>query len=404
MVKTKPPPTSESNGKVNNNNKPISRFFQPKSTRNEKGAPRIGNIDKDCVILLDDDDNDDEDLGGDAFVIDLTGGLEGSQEGRSETNTNNPITDVGIGVGGDGADEEYSVERTGTRIPPPKRDSDKARDEVKPQNNDHDSTTDDHQACSNRPPSDTGPDGQTNHDSSSSSRYNNNYEPIPQNPSSIETSNKENPFAKFSHSGSSATPKRRLATKGFVTTTRSVWQMHSSSSGNRKRTNSDTNKNKTNHKKAKEPFVKIKDLPPEEQTRISVKWHSMADPSASLEDRRYQVLLAARLHARCQEPTVRKAMTVLQKHFASLPETSTITVQRMAGVDPETLAGHISNLQFYNAKAKQIVKAAQEIQGRHGGIVPEDEFSLLQITGIGKTFGDLLAFVNTRENHEKHSC
>ena len=75
----------------------------------------------------------------------------------------------------------------------------------------------------------------------------------------------------------------------------------------------------------------------------------------------------------------------------------------MAKSDPEELAVHISSLQFYNVKAKQIVTAAQEIQSRHGGIVPEDEFSLLQITGIGKTFADLLAFVNTSEAHERHS-
>ena len=62
----------------------------------------------------------------------------------------------------------------------------------------------------------------------------------------------------------------------------------------------------------------MKDHPPQEQMRIVRKWHSMADPLASVEHRRYQVLLAARLHARCQEPTTRKAMQKLREHFVSL--------------------------------------------------------------------------------------
>mmetsp|Transcript_28489 Transcript_28489/g.28848 ORF Transcript_28489/g.28848 Transcript_28489/m.28848 type:complete len:140 (+) Transcript_28489:579-998(+) len=137
---------------------------------------------------------------------------------------------------------------------------------------------------------------------------------------------------------------------------------------------------------------------PEEQEKIVRKWHSMADPSDTLEVRRYQILLAARLHARCQEKTVRKTMSVLRE--LTLPEK--LTVDEVVKFDPEVLANHISNLQYYNVKSQQIVKAAQEVKSRHGGIVPEDEFSLLQITGIGKTFADLLAFVNTREAHEKY--
>ena len=142
----------------------------------------------------------------------------------------------------------------------------------------------------------------------------------------------------------------------------------------------------------------MKHLSAEEQDKITKKWHSLADPDAPLEVRRYQVLLAARLHARCQEPTVRKAMTALRE---AMPDG--VTVETMAAVDPEVLATCISNLQFYNVKAQQVVKAAQEIQTRFGGKVPEDEWSLSQITGIGKCFADLLAFVNTRQRHEKET-
>lgn len=149
-------------------------------------------------------------------------------------------------------------------------------------------------------------------------------------------------------------------------------------------------------KQKKDAFVRMKDLDVEEQKKITNKWHSLADRTAPLEVRRYQVLLAARLHARCQEPTVRKAMQMLRD---AMPEG--VTVESMASADPEVLATCISNLQFYNVKAQQVVKAAQEIQSRFGGKVPEDEWSLSQITGIGKCFADLLAFVNTRQKHEE---
>jgi hypothetical protein len=137
-------------------------------------------------------------------------------------------------------------------------------------------------------------------------------------------------------------------------------------------------------------WVKLNDLPVEEQQRVTKKWQSMADPDASLEVRRFQVLVAARLHARCQEPSVRKAMASLREALVEL------SVDEVAEADAEGLAQLITNLQFYNAKAKQIVRAAQEIKSRFGGVVPEDENSLLQITGIGKIFADLLANVNTR--------
>jgi endonuclease III len=76
-----------------------------------------------------------------------------------------------------------------------------------------------------------------------------------------------------------------------------------------------------------------------------------------------------------------------------------LTVDEVAKCDPEVLANLISNLQFYNVKARQVVQAACEIKSRFRGEVPEDQFSLTQITGIGKCFADLLAFVNTRERH-----
>ena len=75
------------------------------------------------------------------------------------------------------------------------------------------------------------------------------------------------------------------------------------------------------------------------------------------------------------------------------------SVDEVTKADQEVLALYIADLQFYIVKAKQIVKAANEIKSQFSGMVPEDEHALLQITGMGKVFSDLLAFVNTRSAH-----
>ena len=192
--------------------------------------------------------------------------------------------------------------------------------------------------------------------------------------------------------------------------------------------NSSKTKKRDSKGESAENFVRMKDLSLEEQERITRKWQSLADPNAPLEVRRFQVLVASRLHARCQEPSVRKAMAELRQLFhdnnrnsnsndgsnvaATTTTTTTTTttdsdsdastgsyfnVRAVAKADPEVLAHYLSNLQFYNVKAKHIVQASKQIVTQFGGIVPEDEHSLLQIIGIGKTFADLLAFVNTRK-------
>jgi hypothetical protein len=45
------------------------------------------------------------------------------------------------------------------------------------------------------------------------------------------------------------------------------------------------------------------------------------------------------------------------------------------------------------------VKDANKMKSQFAGMVPEDEHSLRQVTGVGKVFAGLLAFVNTRSAH-----
>ena len=369
-------------GNIEKSNNCISQFFQrnPKPTINN-GLTRLRAEENGGDVIVLDDDSDDDLESNNIGIVDLTDGsepiishVEGSQSVRDDDQQN-------AGAEKNSISSECD---TGAVHDPMTNTKDKKQfynTDLKSTDDERNSNIEEDLAVSlERPPT-----------------------PVEK---------KENPFAKFAH-GSSVGLESRVASA-----VRTTWRQHSSSTRSNKRPNScarndgdDQNdpRSKKSHacakdkKKKEKEFVKMKDHPPEEQIRIVRKWHSMADPLASLEHRRYQVLLAARLHARCQEPTTRKAMQKLREHFVSLSEDKTITVEDMAKSDPEELTIHISSLQFYNVKAKQIVKAAQEIKSRHGGIVPEDEFSLLQITGIGKTFADLLAFVNTRERHEQLS-
>jgi endonuclease III len=187
-----------------------------------------------------------------------------------------------------------------------------------------------------------------------------------------------NPFAQFAFS-TGLSQERPLPAKRKVTSKQSTEKKKKI-------------KSKSKSKKTKD-WIHMADCSPEEQERIRIKWHSLADPKAPLQVRRFQIFVAARLHAQCQEPVVRKTMEALREQFVEL------NVDALAQCDPEVLAVVLSSVQYYNTKAKHLVTASLEIQSRFQGKVPESEALLRQITGIGPVMADLLAFVNTVKAH-----
>jgi len=146
-----------------------------------------------------------------------------------------------------------------------------------------------------------------------------------------------------------------------------------------------------------------------ERQNIIAKWHAFADPKAPNEQQRFQVLVAARLHARCQEPVVKKAMDRLREHFdekdslggvscdeaakseektalpgeqpnipqsamTSQPQSKCIGLSALSlsSSNPETeIAPLLSSVLFGNVKAKHIVQAAQDVLTQFRGEVPE---------------------------------
>jgi endonuclease III len=182
--------------------------------------------------------------------------------------------------------------------------------------------------------------------------------------------------------------------------------------------NKDTNKrakpcgnDAKKHKKAKcNNWIPFRQLSRIEQERVIEKWHGLLNDSIpqagesigsaqfqyAVEDRRFQMLISALLHARCQEPVVRSALIHLHKIMVGQ-----MTVDHVAKLDESVLQPPMRSLQYHNSKANYMIRAAQTIQTRFGGIVPQSEAEWKEIPGVGEVFADLLASINTVEQHEK---
>jgi endonuclease III len=257
------------------------------------------------------------------------------------------------------------------------------------------------------------------------------------------TTKASNPFAMFA--ACSSTSASTQASLSHASTFKNVqWRTHQppnkkvtkpslSSSTQTCAATTETSTKPKSKAKAKTEWIKMRDLPAEEQARVVEKWHSLlhvlidkdavtttsrtavhvkddssstncttgtaTSPTAAattpcLEDRRFQIVVAARLHAQCQEAAVRKALQALQQVCQGH-----LSVEQIAAAKPDDLAAAMTNLQYYNVKAKHLVQSAQQIQSLFGGKVPEDETQLRKLIGIGPVMGDILAFVNTRAMH-----
>lgn len=215
-----------------------------------------------------------------------------------------------------------------------------------------------------------------------------NSETAPQSDDSVEVSS--NPFAKFAFSApgslQSSTPKWVRPPEMDPKP-----QLHK-----RKPKHNDSSKNKKPKQggSCDKQFIPVKDLSPDEQARVRTKWHGLADPSAPLETKRFQVMVASRLHARCQESVVRKCMD-------SLRESGVLaSPQALSETDPRVLVSSMKSLQYHNVKAQHLVKASKQLIENFGGRVPERHADLMTITGIGPVMADLLSTVNTRASYE----
>ncbi len=187
-------------------------------------------------------------------------------------------------------------------------------------------------------------------------------------------------------------------------------------------------------RKRKRTFAKTDDdvefskKTPEELEACRQKWQSFADVDAPLEIRRFQVLIAARIHCQAHDQIARRVMDGLRDHFrisksndnvSSLPkqdqgdqikeepspvphpkncdqeEDNYLSPNTLRKANPEVISKLLSSVLFANVKAKHIIQAAKEIKFQFGGKVPESNASLKSIIGIGPKLAELLHHVNS---------
>lgn len=170
----------------------------------------------------------------------------------------------------------------------------------------------------------------------------------------------------------------------------------------------------------------------EQKDKCKSKWQSFADENAPLETKRFQVLIAARLHCQAHESVVRSTMEALKQYIVEQTtaansanttnttntnnDTATSTssskesnqdkepiyldAMTLSKANPTEVAKVISSVLFANVKSKQIIKAAYEIKTRFHGIVPESLHGLQMITGIGPKLADVLHHVNSKRHYQ----
>ena len=96
----------------------------------------------------------------------------------------------------------------------------------------------------------------------------------------------------------------------------------------------------------------------------------------------YELLFAVRLSAQCTDERVNKITPALFARFPSLED--------FAVADSEEVGKYIYSCGFYNAKARDIVKCAQQLLEKHGGKVPGTMDELLALPGVGRKTANLI--------------
>ena len=273
--------------------------------------------------------------------------------------------------------------------------------------------------------------------------------------------NSINPFAQFAfqnHNGQEETPTsfksyapssstllRAKTNSRLLVSKKSSLPSSSSSLSSSQQTNKSkstkkltTKKKRVIQSKKEKADIPFEQMTTEEKQRCFNKWHSFADKNAPLETRRFQIMIAARLHCQAHESVVRTTMSSLKEFVTSAPITvmkvksdntnvvvvdnhdndngnhdidtnivtdtnsiSFLDAESLSSADPNEIAKVISSVLFANVKAKQIVKAAYEIKTRFRGVVPESEHGLKMITGVGPKLAGVLHRINRRKDHEE---
>ncbi|ORC86049.1 endonuclease III [Trypanosoma theileri] len=123
-------------------------------------------------------------------------------------------------------------------------------------------------------------------------------------------------------------------------------------------------------------YAKVKEIRKELIAPVdTVGCSKLFDNSASIEIKRYHILLALMLSAQTKDHVTAAAMHSLIQHGC--------TPKTISEMSEEKLDGFISKVGFHNTKAKHIKQATEHILKLHQGQVPRSYDDLIALPGIG---------------------
>src|SRR5262245_39910236 len=103
-----------------------------------------------------------------------------------------------------------------------------------------------------------------------------------------------------------------------------------------------------------------------EENQRPLPWRASYDP--------YQVWIS---EVMLQQTQVETALPYFQRFIRELP-----TLDALAGAKDERVLGLWAGLGYYS-RARNLMAAAREIVARHGGAIPSDYDSLIDLPGVG---------------------
>lgn len=96
----------------------------------------------------------------------------------------------------------------------------------------------------------------------------------------------------------------------------------------------------------------------------------------------HQLMVATILSAQCTDERVNMVTPELFKRYK--------TVKDFAEADIDELSKIIRSTGFFNSKAKNIIKSAQQLIEHHGGRVPKSLDELTKLAGVGRKTGSVV--------------
>ena len=95
-----------------------------------------------------------------------------------------------------------------------------------------------------------------------------------------------------------------------------------------------------------------------------------------------QLLCAVVLSAQTTDAHVNRVTEPLFKKYKSIAD--------FASADPKVFTGEVSSVNFFNNKAKNIIRACEIIAGEHSSTIPDDIEVLVTLPGVGRKTANIL--------------